>query len=144
MSFGRVLMLGFYISAIAFAGMAHAADKKADNKANVKESTANFAQPNPKPPKGGTITYNMSAEPPTIHPIASADYYSQTLFVPYAFDILAARDLNTYEYYPRLAEKWEISKDNKIFTFHLNIVINIKLVKNVLECLNGFKQIFIC
>lgn len=114
MSFGRVLMLGFYISAIAFAGMAHAADKKAA----AKESTANFAQPNPKAPKGGTITYNMSAEPPTIHPIASSDYYSE-LIKSAVFDQLCIRDLNTYEYKPRLAEKWEISKDNKVFTFHL-------------------------
>jgi len=80
MSLGRLFLLGIYISLIAFASMAQAETK--------------YAQPNPNAPKGGTVTYNLLAEPPTIHPIASTDYYS-TQIKALVFDSLAAHDLNT-------------------------------------------------
>jgi len=104
MSFGRLFLLGIYISLIAFASMVQAETK--------------YAEPNPKAPKGGTVTYNMSAEPPTIHPIASTDYYSEQIKAV-VFDSLAIRDNNTFEFRSRLAEKWEISENKKVFTFHL-------------------------
>lgn len=37
----------------------------------------------------------------------------------YVMDTLLAHDLNNFEWVGRAAEKWEISKDKKVFTFHL-------------------------
>ncbi|MBX2988430.1 MAG: peptide-binding protein [Bdellovibrionaceae bacterium] len=79
---------------------------------------ATAVEPNAKAPKGGTFNYNLGGEPPTVHPIMSTDLYSRKVR-EWMGDTLAARDANTYDWKPRLAEKWEISKDNKVFTFHL-------------------------
>lgn len=75
-------------------------------------------QPNEKAPVGGTINYNLDGEPPTIHPIMSTDVYASKVQLLVG-DTLAKRDPNTYDWKPRIAEKWEISKDNKTFTFFL-------------------------
>lgn len=76
------------------------------------------AAPNKTAPQGGTFIFNLGAEPSTIHPITSTDLYSR--FVKdYVLDSLLDRDAETYEWKPRLAEKWEISKDKKVFTFFL-------------------------
>ncbi|MBX3040071.1 MAG: peptide-binding protein [Bdellovibrionaceae bacterium] len=74
--------------------------------------------PNEKAPVGGSINYNLDGEPPTIHPIMSTDLYASKVQA-FVGDTLANRDSNTYEWKPRIAEKWEISKDNKTFTFFL-------------------------
>lgn len=76
------------------------------------------AKPNLNAPKGGTVTFNLGGEPPTLHPIMSTDAYSSEVR-SYLSDSLAARDPETYEWKPRVAERWEISKDNKVFTFYI-------------------------
>ncbi|MNJ93329.1 Oligopeptide-binding protein AppA precursor [compost metagenome] len=76
------------------------------------------AAPNPNAPKGGNFVFNLGGEPPTVHPITSTDLYSRKVR-NYVCEGLASRDPETYEWKSRLAEKWEISKDNKVFTFHL-------------------------
>jgi peptide/nickel transport system substrate-binding protein/microcin C transport system substrate-binding protein len=76
------------------------------------------ATPNANAPKGGNFVYNLGGEPTTIHPITSTDLYAQ-LAQSYLCEGLATRDFETYDWKPALAEKWEISKDNKVFTFHL-------------------------
>ncbi len=53
-----------------------------------------------------------------IHPVMSTDAYSTEVRV-YLGDTLLYRDSETYEWKPRLAEKWEISKDGKTYTFWL-------------------------
>ncbi len=73
---------------------------------------------NEKAPQGGNFVYNLGGEPPTIHPITSSDLYASKVQA-LTCDTLAVRDADTYEWKPRLAEKWEISKDNKVFTFFL-------------------------
>ncbi len=74
--------------------------------------------PNAAAPKGGSIVLNIEGEPPTIHPITSSDLYAQKVLA-YTCEGLLTRNLETYEWQATLADKWEISKDNKIFTFHL-------------------------
>lgn len=81
-------------------------------------TSAFAAKPNPKAPVGGNFVTNLGGEPPTIHPIASTDLYARHV-QGYACDAMASHDSETYALTPRLAEKWEISKDNKVFTFHL-------------------------
>lgn len=76
------------------------------------------AAPNANAPKGGNFVFNLGGEPPTVHPITATDAYSRRV-QEYVCEGLATRDSETYEWKPRLAEKWEISKDNKVFTFHL-------------------------
>lgn len=75
-------------------------------------------QPNEKAPIGGTVNINLGGEPPTIHPIMSTDLYASKVQALVG-ETLARRDLNTYEWTPRIAERWEIAKDNKTFTFFL-------------------------
>src|SRR5690606_16168656 len=75
------------------------------------------AEPNAKAPQGGNFIFNLGGEPPTVHPITSTDLYSRKVR-NYVCEGLATRDPETYAWMPRLAEKWEISKDNKVFTFH--------------------------
>lgn len=75
-------------------------------------------KPNVNAPKGGTWNYNFDAEPESLHPIMAGDIYSSRLF-RYLHDSLCNNSLETWEFQPRLAEKWEISKDGLTFTFHL-------------------------
>lgn len=74
---------------------------------------------NKEAPQGGNITVNMRAEPTTIHPIKATDLYSQNI-LGNVCDSLLTRDSNTYDWLPRIATSWEISKDRKVFTFKLN------------------------
>lgn len=76
------------------------------------------AGPNRNAPVGGNFNYNLKGEPPTLHPIMSTDLYARDV-QEYVVDTLAARDPMTYEYIPRMASKWEVSKDGKVYTFHL-------------------------
>jgi peptide/nickel transport system substrate-binding protein/microcin C transport system substrate-binding protein len=75
-------------------------------------------QPNVKAPQGGSVTTNFLAEPSSLHPITSVDLYSHNIH-DLVLASLLTKDPETYEWKPYLAEKWEISKDGKVFTFHL-------------------------
>ncbi len=77
-----------------------------------------FVEPNRSAPHGGNMNYNLDSEPESLHPIMAGDLYSQYIH-SYVFDTLCTNDVNTYEYKPRIAEKWEISKDGLEFTFFL-------------------------
>ena len=66
--------------------------------------------------KQSTLFRNFNAEPENLHPIRSTDYYS-TKIQEFVLDTLLVRNLDTYEWEPHLAEKWEASKDHKVFTF---------------------------
>lgn len=79
---------------------------------------ASAAKPNENAPQGGSFVRNLRGEPPTIHPITGTDLYSRNVH-EYTMDSLLVRDPETYAWKPRTAEKWEISKDNKVFTFFL-------------------------
>lgn len=77
-----------------------------------------FPEPNLNAPKNGSFTRSLGGEPPTLHPIMGTDYYSQRVW-DYTMDTLLERKATDWEWAPRLAEKWEISKDGKTFTFTL-------------------------
>jgi microcin C transport system substrate-binding protein len=76
------------------------------------------AKPNLEAPKGGNFVINLGGEPPTVHPITSTDVYASNV-QSMVCEGLLSRDSETYDWKPRLAEKWEVSKDNKTFTFYL-------------------------
>ena len=67
---------------------------------------------------GGTFTQNLGAEPATLNPITAVDLYGQAVQA-FTVESLLSVDPNTYDWKPGLAEKWEISKDGKTFTFFL-------------------------
>lgn len=70
------------------------------------------------PKVGGSFTQNLGSEPTTLNPITAVDLYSQTVF-SYTIESLLNVDPDTYDWKPGLAEKWEISKDGRTFTFFL-------------------------
>jgi microcin C transport system substrate-binding protein len=76
----------------------------------------NATEINHAAPVGGNISRNLKSEPPTIHPVMTADYVGNQI-LGYTCSTLATRDLNTGQFVPFLAEKFEISKDNKAVTF---------------------------
>ncbi|PIS10612.1 MAG: peptide ABC transporter substrate-binding protein [Bdellovibrio sp. CG10_big_fil_rev_8_21_14_0_10_47_8] len=67
---------------------------------------------------GGNYVINIRGEPPTIHPITSTDLYASNVH-EYTLSTLLVHDMKTYEWKPMMAEKWNISKDGKVFTFWL-------------------------
>lgn len=79
-------------------------------------SVAQAVNANPSAPKGGTFNYNFDAEPESLHPIMGGDVYNQ-YFNNYVQDSLCANNFNTWAFEPRIAEKWETSKDGLTFTF---------------------------
>jgi len=76
------------------------------------------AKINTEAPVGGVFNRNLGGEPPTLHPISSTDLYA-SIVQSFLFDSLAARHPQTGDWEPRTAEKWEASKDNKVYTFFL-------------------------
>ena len=66
---------------------------------------AGAAKPNPAAPVGGTFNMNLVGEPSMIHPIMSTDLASADVR-RWLGDTLLARDPETYEWKPRLAEKY--------------------------------------
>lgn len=85
---------------------------------NLIASAAFAVEANPNAPKGGVLNYRFEFEPENLHPIKSGDTVG-SYFSSYVQDSLCTRDLNSWELVPRLAEKWEISKDGLQFTFTL-------------------------
>ncbi len=81
-------------------------------------SPAALAIGNPAAPQGGNFNINIRTEPPTIHPITSSDVSAQNVH-DFTLSSLLTKDAETFEWKPLLAEKWEISKDGKVFTFWL-------------------------
>jgi microcin C transport system substrate-binding protein len=73
---------------------------------------------NPNAPKTGTFQWSFSAEPETLNPINSQDRYAQYV-QDYVMDGLLTMNDDTYEFEPNLAESYEMSPDQMIFTFHL-------------------------
>ena len=73
---------------------------------------------NPNAPQGGVLNYNLDAEPESLHPIMSGDLYG-TYVQEYLFDSMCIQSEDTWALTPRIAEKWETSKDGLTFTFFL-------------------------
>ena len=69
--------------------------------------------------KKETFYRNLSAEPESLHPIKSSDYYSSVV-QDHILESLLQRNPDTYEWEPSLAEKWEQSPDGKTFVFYLH------------------------
>ncbi len=73
---------------------------------------------NPLAPQGGTFQMAFSSEPEKLNPINSQDLYASYV-QQYVMDGLLTQNLDTYEFEPGLAERYEISKDGMTYTFYL-------------------------
>lgn len=69
-------------------------------------------------PIGGTFQMLFTSEPETLNPISSTDHYG-SLLADMTHDGLLFYNWDTGEYEPGLAESYELSKDNLVYTFHL-------------------------
>ena len=67
---------------------------------------------------GGNFYFNLGQEPTSLNPLTATDAYSSRVH-SYTLESLLDRNIDTYEWEPLLAEKWEISKDKLTFTFYL-------------------------
>ena len=74
---------------------------------------------NPDAPKGGTWRHQYSTQPHTLHPLNATDAYGNRI-LDQIYESLVQEDVETLEFIPLLAERWEISQDRRLFTFHLN------------------------
>ena len=68
--------------------------------------------------RGGTFNYNLQTAPKTLNPLSSTDAYAGVVN-SFMEESLAIRNMDTYEWEPRLATSWKISSDGKKFTFEL-------------------------
>lgn len=108
---------GLFVMLVLIVGETDLQAKEATAK-NAKKTDSPFAQGSPEAVSGGNLITSTKAEPPSIHPITSTDYYA-TMVKAYVLDSLLTHDSANYEWVPRLAERWEVSKDGKVFTFYL-------------------------
>ncbi len=67
----------------------------------------------------GTFIYNLPGEPVNLNPFFADPGTSRPVIFKYIFDSLLESDPQTNELTGRLAQRWEISRDQKIFTFYL-------------------------
>lgn len=78
-----------------------------------------FAASANQPQVGGNFIIDIDTEPPTLNPVTATDVAARVVH-EYILSELLSRNVDTYKWEPSIAEKWEISPDNKVFTFYLN------------------------
>lgn len=88
--------------------------------ASAQKAVKMSAKPlgNPEAPTGGTFQRNFNAEPETLNPISSTDIYA-TYLQRLTHDGLLFYNIETDSFEPGLAESYEVSRDNLIYTFKL-------------------------
>src|SRR5574341_1071006 len=74
---------------------------------------------NPQAPQGGTWRERFVQQPHVLHPLNATDLYGNRI-LDHVYETLAQEDVETLEFVPLLAERWEISADGRVFTFRIN------------------------
>jgi ABC-type transport system substrate-binding protein len=69
-------------------------------------------------PAKGTFYLRLEEDPSTLNPVTSTDAYVYDIH-DLVFDTLLLRSDETYEWLPEIAEKWDVSKDGKTYTFKI-------------------------
>ena len=69
-------------------------------------------------PATQTFYLSLGSAPTSLHPIRSTQHVSSVVR-GYVFESLLTRDINTREFKPLLANRWEISSDQISYTFYL-------------------------
>lgn len=65
-----------------------------------------------------SITYNIGGEPTTLNPLSSSDAFSSSVHA-YVFESLLDKDLDSFDWKPKLAVEWSMSEDKRTFDFKL-------------------------
>ncbi len=73
---------------------------------------------NPDAPVGGVERLAIESEPATLNPLKGQDGYAH-MVESACFDGLLDRNIETFDWEPAVAEKWEVAKDGKSITFTL-------------------------
>jgi peptide/nickel transport system substrate-binding protein len=68
---------------------------------------------------GGTLRGNLNGEPQTLNPLTRQDLYAD-IVDDHIFESLLDRDPDTLEMKPLLADRWEVSPDGLVITFHID------------------------
>ena len=68
---------------------------------------------------GGTLRRNLNSEPRTLNPLTGKDMASQ-IVLDHVIEGLIERDPDTLEWKALLADRWEVSPDGLVITFHLD------------------------
>ena len=84
-----------------------------------KEVANNPVIGNPQATKGGTFVWGGLSYPKSLNYPISGDAVSKMLY-ELVVENLCQANLESGEYVPLLAESWQVSADQKVFTFHLN------------------------
>lgn len=74
------------------------------------------------PQRGGELVVGIDIEPESLNPIVSSDWIAKKIVHTRVYESLVrvdAKDDPRYEIVPQLAERWEISADGRVYTFHL-------------------------
>ncbi|MCZ6747968.1 MAG: ABC transporter substrate-binding protein [SAR324 cluster bacterium] len=74
---------------------------------------------NPEAPVGGVRRSHFGVQPHTLHPINATDVYGNQI-LGLIYEDLTTLDVDTLEHLPVIAKRWEISADNKVFTFYID------------------------
>ena len=84
-----------------------------------KDTVNNPVIGNPQAVKGGTFVWGALSYPKSLNYPISGDSASNRIY-QLIVENLCQANLESGEYVPLLAERWQISADQKIFTFYLN------------------------
>jgi peptide/nickel transport system substrate-binding protein len=68
---------------------------------------------------GGTLRGNFNFEPQTLNPLTAKDLCAFTI-QQFVLESLIDRDPDTFEFKPVLADRWTVSDDGLLITFHLD------------------------
>ena len=105
------MALAKVLSVLAACGLALAA--------GVGAARAAEAPPFTPDQMGGTLHGNFNAEPRTLNPLTSKDVYA-SIVQDRVLESLIERDPDTLQWRPMLADRWEVSADGLVITFHLD------------------------
>jgi ABC-type transport system substrate-binding protein len=72
---------------------------------------------NQRPRQNVAYYTSLGSEPSTLNPISGQTEGATVAVLGYIFETLLDRDIDSYEWQPVLASKWEIADDKKTFTF---------------------------
>lgn len=75
-----------------------------------------------EPQRGGELTVGINVEPSSLNPNLSSDWIAKKIANTRVYESLVrvdASDDPRYAIVPQLAERWEVSADGRVYTFHL-------------------------
>ena len=115
----KKILAMFLATMLVFTACGNKEVKKPDNKDSKSQSATVENNSNYKSPNGNTMVLTLFQNPKTLDiQKTNADYFIPLQIYSRLVDVKVNKD-GSKEIVPSLAEKWDISKDGKTYTFHL-------------------------